>query len=106
MRDRLAARVAGTVMLAVGTVAASTTPVTANTLPPLPVPGVDSPLTALQRDLGLTLEQAQQRLTQEAAANQADELLRKALGGAFGGSHFDPALGKLVVGVTDPAKMS
>ncbi len=47
--------------------------------------------------------QAQQRLHQETTAERADQLVRKALAGTFGGSHYNAELGKLVVGVTDRA---
>jgi len=60
-------------------------------------------LTAMQRDLGLSATAARQRLAQEARAIKLDGVLRESLGSAFGGSWFDAALGKLVVGVTDPA---
>lgn len=105
MRSRLAARATGVFALAVGTVAALTAPASAVTQPLIPVPGADGPLAALQRDLGLTLEQAQQRLAQEASANRLNQTLQTALSGAFGGSYFDAGLGKLVVGVTDPSKV-
>jgi streptogrisin C len=60
-------------------------------------------LTAMQRDLGLSATAARQRLAQETKAIKLDGVLRERLGSAFGGSWFDAALGKLVVGVTDPA---
>ncbi|MGW3470031.1 S1 family peptidase [Saccharopolyspora sp. NPDC000995] len=103
MKRRLAARVAGTVMLATGTVAALTMPATATTeTAPLASEAVTL-LDAMQRDLGLDRDQALQRLDQEADANRAEQQLRGSLGGTFGGAYFDPARGKLVVGVTDPA---
>ncbi|MGI8309726.1 S1 family peptidase [Saccharopolyspora hattusasensis] len=108
MKRRLAARVAGTVMLAAGTVAALTMPATATatattteTAPP--ASEAATLLDAMQRDLGLNRDEARQRLDQEAAANRAEQQLRGSLGGTFGGAYFDPASGKLVVGVTDSA---
>ncbi|MEV0081989.1 S1 family peptidase [Saccharopolyspora sp. NPDC050642] len=103
MKRRLAARVAGTVMLAAGTVAALTMPATATETAP-PAAEAATLLDAMQRDFGLDRDQALQRLDQEAAAAQADERLSGALGSTYGGAYFDPALGKLVVGVTDQAR--
>ncbi|WP_158886808.1 S1 family peptidase [Amycolatopsis anabasis] len=61
-------------------------------------------LSALQRDLGLSADQVQTRLAQEAAARTVRGAAQAAAGDAFGGAWFDPALGKLVVGVTDAAR--
>ncbi|MCI2422599.1 S1 family peptidase [Saccharopolyspora sp. K220] len=102
MKRRLAARMAGTVMLAAGTVAALTMPATATETAPTPARA--TLLDAMQRDLGLTRDQAIQRIAQETAANRADQQLRGSLAGSFGGSYFDAETGKLVVGVTDPAR--
>ncbi|CAL99850.1 streptogrisin C [Saccharopolyspora erythraea NRRL 2338] len=102
MKRRLAARVTGSVIFAAGTIAALTVPATANPTAPAPVAAEAATLMeAMQRDLGLTAEQAAERLADEAAATRADQSLRGTLGSAFGGSHYDAALGKLVVGVTD-----
>ncbi|GAA5170455.1 MULTISPECIES: S1 family peptidase [Amycolatopsis] len=59
---------------------------------------------AMQRDLGLTTEQVRARLAQEATAMDVAPAARAAAGEAFGGSWYDAAAGKLVVGVTDAAK--
>ncbi|MFD0492344.1 S1 family peptidase, partial [Saccharopolyspora spinosporotrichia] len=89
-------------IFAAGTIAALTVPATANPTAPAPVAAEAATLMeAMQRDLGLTAEQAAERLADEAAATRADQSLRGTLGSAFGGSHYDAALGKLVVGVTD-----
>lgn len=106
MKRRLAARMAGTMALAAETVAALTMPAAvASAATPTASEGiVEGPLEAMQRDLGLTLQQAQERLQQEMIADRVDERLQSSLGTAFGGSHFDAGLGKLVVGVTDKAK--
>ncbi|MCP3805157.1 S1 family peptidase [Allokutzneria sp. A3M-2-11 16] len=56
---------------------------------------------AMQRDLGLTEFQARQRIRQEAQIRAIDTNAERAAGAAFGGSWFDAAKGKLVVGVTD-----
>ncbi|MGX7827245.1 S1 family peptidase [Actinokineospora sp. 24-640] len=58
---------------------------------------------ALQRDLGLTPDQATARLADEASASRADRAIRKGLGSRFGGSWYDAAKGALVVAATDPA---
>ncbi|MGW4062913.1 S1 family peptidase [Amycolatopsis sp. NPDC004747] len=60
-------------------------------------------IAAMQRDLGLTAAQASARLTQEMTAARVLPAAQQAAGTAFGGAWFDPARGKLVVGVTDPA---
>lgn len=99
MKSRLAARIAGTVLVTAGTVAALTMPATATAPTAAPVAG--TLLEAMQRDLGLTAAQALDRLRSEATANRADRTVRGLLGAAFGGSHYDAGLGKLVVGVTD-----
>ncbi|RCW43550.1 streptogrisin C [Halopolyspora algeriensis] len=107
MKRGLAARMAGTVTLVVGTVAAWAMPATAAPEPTSPSPDTvaETPLEAMRRDLGLTLQQVEQRLHRETRADRIDERLRAALGTAFGGSHFDADLGTLVVGVTDRAKL-
>ncbi|QGK68515.1 trypsin-like serine protease [Allosaccharopolyspora coralli] len=97
MRRRLAARLAGSVFLAAGVVGAFTVPATANPTETMPQGALD----AMQRDLGLTADQAEQRIAQEAVANDAFATLSSSLGQTYGGSHFDAATGKLVVGVTD-----
>ncbi|GAA4889697.1 S1 family peptidase [Saccharopolyspora cebuensis] len=108
MRRTLAARIAGSVVLAAGTVIATTMPATATTTDAPTPTTADAPavtmLDAMQRDLGLDRQQAQTRIDQESVANRANEVLREALGADFGGSHFDAQRGKLVVGVTDAAQ--
>ncbi|TDC92407.1 S1 family peptidase [Saccharopolyspora aridisoli] len=102
MKRRLAARIAGTVLVTAGTVAALTMPATATAPNAIPVAG--TLLDAMQRDLGLTEEQALDRLQLEAAAQRTESTLRDALADSFGGAYFDAATGKLVVGVTDAAR--
>ncbi|PZG02836.1 S1 family peptidase [Micromonospora deserti] len=58
---------------------------------------------AVERDLGLSPRQAEARFAQQDHASAIESRLRDTLGAAFGGAHFDPSTGKLVVGVTDPA---
>ncbi|GAA2321324.1 S1 family peptidase [Streptomyces violaceusniger] len=55
---------------------------------------------ALGRDLGLTADQARERLGQEAAAMRLEPKAKRAAGASYGGSWFDTGSGKLVVGVT------
>ncbi|MBB4684162.1 S1 family peptidase [Amycolatopsis jiangsuensis] len=95
MRRRIALSLGGTALLAAGLATAVLTPATAQASPGL--------LAAMQRDLGLTAGQAQARLGQEQTAAKVLPVAERAAGAAYGGAWFDPQLGKLVVGVTDPA---
>ncbi|GAB3282671.1 S1 family peptidase [Parasphingorhabdus pacifica] len=92
----------GAVVLAAGTFAAFTAPATASEPAPRTAEA-ETMLEAMQRDLGVTADQARQRLASEARASGADQKLREDLAGSFGGSHYDAGSGKLVVGVTDQA---
>ena len=76
----------------------------AATAAPPPAPSTDGMLAAMQRDLGLTAEQAATRLATEKHANDTNLVLRKDLGGIYGGGWL--ADGKLVVGVTSSAAAS
>ncbi|EME60123.1 S1 family peptidase [Amycolatopsis decaplanina] len=60
---------------------------------------------ALQRDLGLTSDQALARIQSETAAGTLEQSLASALAGSFGGASYNEATGKLRVGVTDAAKL-
>ncbi|EWC61541.1 Streptogrisin-C precursor (Serine protease C) (SGPC) [Actinokineospora spheciospongiae] len=91
MRRSLAG-VAGLVGLAATAVVTAGQPASA-------APGALVP--ALQRDLGLSTDQVEQRLTRESAARGLLPAARTAAGAAFGGSWFDR--GSLVVALTDPA---
>ncbi|WP_426368378.1 S1 family peptidase [Streptomyces sp. E-08] len=79
---------------------------------PPPEPSVTAPaasaglLDAMRRDLGLTASQAEERLRAEKTAAAVEQAARRAAGSAYGGSWFDPATGRLVVAVTDPARES
>jgi hypothetical protein len=57
---------------------------------------------AMQRDLGLTTQQAHQLLQREAVAMRSAPAAERAAGEAFGGSWLDA--GRLVVGLTDQSK--
>ena len=61
---------------------------------------------ALQRDLGLTPQQAEVRSQQENVAWSKDKTLRIALGSDYAGSRFDAASGKLVVDVADASRVA
>ncbi|PBC75577.1 trypsin [Streptomyces sp. TLI_235] len=72
---------------------------------PAPAPVADPGLVgALQHDLGLTQDQARTRLGQEATAARLLPRVRELAGAAYGGAWFDPAQGRLVVGLTDSAR--
>lgn len=68
-----------------------------------PEPSADL-LAAMQRDLGLSAQQAAERLRQESAAAVLQHVAKGFAGEQFGGAWFDASIGKLVVGVTDGAK--
>jgi hypothetical protein len=59
--------------------------------------------TAMQADLGLTEQQAKQRLAAESVATKLVPIAQRAAGAAFGGTWYDAARQQLVVGVTSPA---
>lgn len=105
MKRRLAARVAGSVVLAVGTFGAAALPATAAPEVELPeVPQVSKATTmveAMQRDFGLTKDQVRERLDAEAVASKVEKTLQDSLGGVFGGAYYNAEKGKLVVGVTE-----
>ncbi|MFF7202383.1 S1 family peptidase [Streptomyces sp. NPDC008141] len=61
-------------------------------------------LDAMERDLGLTKDQARSRLAAERAATAIESTARRAAGAAFGGAWFDAGTGKLGVALTDPAR--
>jgi streptogrisin C len=94
MRRRIALALGGAAVLTASLASASLTPAAAQASPGL--------IAAMQRDFGLTAAQASARLTQEMTATRALPGAQRAAGAAFGGAWFDPARGKLVVGVTDP----
>ncbi|OXM52864.1 S1 family peptidase [Amycolatopsis alba] len=97
MRRRIALALGGAAVLTASLASAALAPVAQAS------PGL---LAALQRDLGLTAAQASTRLAQEMTASRVLPAAQQAAGAAFGGAWFDPARGKLVVGVTDPAAAS
>lgn len=60
---------------------------------------------AMQRDLGLTAQEAQERLKAESVAVKLVPVAQRAAGSAYGGAWYDAKRAKLVVGVTEPAKV-
>ncbi|AZM45023.1 serine protease [Streptomyces sp. WAC 06738] len=56
---------------------------------------------ALQRDLGLTADQARERLADERRAGETEKKAERAAGAAYGGSWFDADSGRLTVALTD-----
>nr|WP_185008512.1 S1 family peptidase [Crossiella cryophila] len=86
--------------LAVGATVAATLPAAAESSPLLN----QGMLEAMQHDLGLTADQAVQRVAAETKAGTVEQSLRAALADSFGGAHFAAGQAKLVVGVTDAAK--
>jgi streptogrisin C len=61
---------------------------------------------ALQRDLGLTPQQAEVRFQQERVAFSKEKTLRIVLGDDYAGSAFDAQSGKLVVSVADASRVA
>lgn len=112
MKRRLARKVATTACTAAAVAAlaasnATAAPASPSSQPP-PAGAADQSaqprttmLQAVQRDLGLSAAQAEQRLAREASANTTDHQLRTSLPDTYGGAHYDPRRGRLVVGVTD-----
>jgi streptogrisin C len=61
---------------------------------------------AIERDLGLSPQQAEVRAQQEQVAWSKDRTLRIVLGSDYAGSRFDAASGKLVVSVADASRVA
>jgi streptogrisin C len=105
--NRLLAGLAAATLLPAGITVALATPAMAKPAPaPAPAPAeAASPamLAAMQRDLGLTADQARVRIAKDDAASRTEARLRKSLGGAFGGAYLT-ASGSFVVNVTSSAR--
>ncbi|SHE77224.1 S1 family peptidase [Streptoalloteichus hindustanus] len=99
MKPMNAARIVGAALLVAGATASFTLP--AGAAPDAGDTASPEMFAAMQRDLGLSADQAKDLLAKENAATDTEESLRGSLGAAFGGAHYDAARGKLVVGVTD-----
>jgi streptogrisin C len=97
-------RMGGFALLAVGTAVTFAAP--ANAAPAGGSSTSSAIQEALQRDLGLSPQQAEVRFQQERVAFSKEKTLRITLGDTFAGSRFDAASGKLVVGVTDASRVS
>ncbi|MGW0803257.1 S1 family peptidase [Nonomuraea sp. NPDC002799] len=85
------------IAIAIGALVMTATPAVAAAKPPSGV--VD----ALQRDLGISKEQALSRLANEARGNSAAPGLRKKLGDRYAGVWYEGPEGALVVASVDPA---
>src|SRR5436305_11414806 len=111
MNRTSAARLTGAIVLAAGVVAAASLPAiarsSANTTAISPADPQVAPevLAAMQHDLGLNPQQAASRLLAEAHAGTVERAVRDTLGDTYGGSWFDQAGNKLVVGVTDTSRV-
>jgi streptogrisin C len=102
MKRTTLVRIGSTALLALGL--AMTTAMPANGAPVTSeTSGIQA---ALQRDLGLTPQQAEARYQQEQVAWSKDKTLRIALGSDFAASRFDAKSGKLVVDVSDASRVA
>jgi len=97
-------RMGGFALLAVGT--AVTVAVPANAAPADGSSTTSAIQEAMQRDLGLTPQQAQVRFQQEQVAFSQEKTLRIVLGDDYAASRFDASSGKLVVDVTDAGRVA
>ncbi|GAA4022138.1 hypothetical protein GCM10022247_52930 [Allokutzneria multivorans] len=95
MKPNSAVRLAGAALLAITSAAALALPATAS----------PEMLSAMQRDLGLTAEQAEARAANEMRAAETDAELRGVLGDSYAGSHFAAGDPTLIVSVTDASKI-
>jgi streptogrisin C len=90
---------AAVAVMVVSATALPTMPAHAGLAEPGPAPDA---FTALQRDFGLTADQARSRLSKEDDATRTESVLRKELGAAYAGAWLTPE-GRLVVATTDAA---
>ncbi|MEU3416413.1 S1 family peptidase [Streptomyces sp. NPDC006658] len=108
-RRRLTHAVLSALLLLAGWGAAGTLPATAADTGPAAVPAEprqpasDGLVTAMRRDLGLTREQAEARIAAERTAATLAPKARRTAGGAYAGSWFDAATGRLTVALTPDA---
>ncbi|BCB75502.1 alpha-lytic protease prodomain-containing protein [Phytohabitans flavus] len=103
--NRRLAMLAAALLLPVGAVALQAAPAAAAPAPATPAGSAASAemLGAMQRDLGLTADEARARLAREDKAGRTDARLRKQLGAAYGGAYLTAGATSLVVAVTDKA---
>jgi streptogrisin C len=100
MKRTTLVRMSGAALLAAGVALVLATPANG-----APVSSTSSEIQqALQRDLGLSPQQAEVRFQQEKVAWSKDKTLRIVLGDDFAGSTFDAKSGKLVVSVADASR--
>jgi streptogrisin C len=104
MKRTTLVRMGGFALLAVGTAITFAAP--ANAAPAGGSSTGSAIQEALQRDLGLTPQQAQVRIQQEQVAFSKETTAKILLGGDFAGSRFDAQSGKLVVNVADASRVS
>ncbi|MER5410937.1 S1 family peptidase [Streptomyces sp. NPDC002769] len=67
-------------------------------------PASSALITAMQKDLGLSKDEATARLKAEARARTVDRAAKRAAGDAYGGSWFEAKTGKLTVAVADSSR--
>ncbi|MXM66622.1 trypsin-like serine protease [Streptomyces sp. HUCO-GS316] len=104
MRRTRCTRVGLAALLMLGSVvAAGTVPASADDTPSAAAPASDGLLSAMQRDLRLSKQEAEARLAAERRATAVESKARRAAGASFGGSWFDASSGTLRVGVTPNA---
>jgi streptogrisin C len=104
MKRTTLVRMGGFALLAVGTAITFAAPASA-----APVGGSSTSSEiqqALQRDLGLSPQQAEVRFQQESVAFSKETTLKMVLGDDYAGSRFDAQSGKLVVNVTDASRVA
>jgi len=99
----------GTLLAGAATVAlylvATVAPAVATSAPPAPQPPA-AMLEALQRDLGLTAEQAVQRLANEHRAAASESALTRELGAKYGGAWLNGDASQLSVATTDASAVA
>jgi streptogrisin C len=103
MKRTTLVRMSGAALLAAGVALTFATPANGA---PAASPETSEIQQALQRDLGLTPQQAEVRYQQEKVAWSKEKTLRIQLGSDFAGSRFDAKSGKLVVSVADASRVS
>ncbi|MER5386401.1 S1 family peptidase [Streptomyces sp. NPDC002688] len=108
MRSTAVLRAAVSAALLVTAAAAGLTQAQADDAPLTATPRHRAPassalIAAMQKDLGLTKEQATARLADETAARGVERAARRVAGTSYGGSWFDAKSGRLVVALTRAA---
>jgi streptogrisin C len=94
----------GAAILAAALWAVTALPAVATPAAPEPSGPPAALLTALQRDLGLSAEDAFTRLSREADGAATERDMQQTLGATFAGAWFDATSGGMVVAITDPAR--